>query len=98
MGLRGRGETAERTRRNGDVAASDAELDSTKWGYSSAGRAPALQAGGRRFDPDYLHQPLEDGTKCLRLQTFLSGFKSEASASPSERSPMKWVREEKETQ
>lgn len=24
-------------------------------GYSSAGRAPALQAGGRRFDPDYLH-------------------------------------------
>ena len=25
------------------------------WGYSSAGRAPALQAGGRRFDPDYLH-------------------------------------------
>ena len=27
------------------------------WGYSSAGRAPALQAGGRRFDPDYLHHP-----------------------------------------
>ena len=26
------------------------------WGYSSAGRAPALQAGGHRFDPDYLHQ------------------------------------------
>ena len=25
-------------------------------GYSSAGRAPALQAGGHRFDPDYLHQ------------------------------------------
>ena len=24
-------------------------------GYSSAGRAPALQAGGHRFDPDYLH-------------------------------------------
>ena len=27
------------------------------WGCSSAGRAPALQAGGRRFDPDHLHQP-----------------------------------------
>ena len=27
-----------------------------KRGYSSAGRAPALQAGGHRFDPDYLHQ------------------------------------------
>ena len=25
------------------------------WGISSVGRAPALQAGGRRFDPDYLH-------------------------------------------
>ena len=25
-------------------------------GYSSAGRAPALQAGGRRFDPVILHQ------------------------------------------
>ena len=27
-------------------------------GYSSAGRAPALQAGGRRFDPVILHQYL----------------------------------------
>ena len=26
------------------------------WGYSSAGRAPALQAGGQRFDPAKLHQ------------------------------------------
>ena len=25
------------------------------WGYSSAGRAPALQAGGQRFDPAILH-------------------------------------------
>ncbi len=25
------------------------------WGLSSAGRAPALQAGGHRFDPDRLH-------------------------------------------
>ena len=30
-------------------------------GYSSAGRAPALQAGGRRFDPDYLHQKRING-------------------------------------
>ena len=27
-----------------------------KWGFSSAGRAPALQAGGQRFDPVKLHQ------------------------------------------
>jgi hypothetical protein len=29
------------------------------WGHSSAGRAPALQAGGHRFDPDWLHQPAD---------------------------------------
>ena len=28
----------------------------SSWGISSAGRAPALQAGGRRFDPVILHQ------------------------------------------
>lgn len=27
-----------------------------KRGHSSAGRASALQAEGRRFDPDWLHQ------------------------------------------
>src|SRR5579863_690412 len=26
------------------------------WACSSAGRAPALQAGGRRFDPGHVHQ------------------------------------------
>ena len=26
------------------------------WGYSSAGRAPALQAGGHRFKSDNFHQ------------------------------------------
>jgi hypothetical protein len=33
------------------------------WGYSSAGRAPALQAGGHRFDPVYLHQVNGDAAK-----------------------------------
>ncbi|SPJ43751.1 hypothetical protein LAA29_170004 [Leuconostoc carnosum] len=28
------------------------------WGISSAGRAPALQAGGQRFDPAILHRQL----------------------------------------
>ena len=28
------------------------------WGFSSAGRAPALQAGGHRFDPGNLHHEL----------------------------------------
>ena len=29
-----------------------------KWGISSAGRAPALRAGGQRFDPARLHSYL----------------------------------------
>ena len=32
------------------------EVDAEKWGCSSAGRAPALQAGGREFEPHHLHQ------------------------------------------
>jgi hypothetical protein len=31
-------------------------LEEFVWGHSSAGRAPALHAGGRRFDPVWLHQ------------------------------------------
>ena len=33
-----------------------AALARLKWGCSSAGRAPDLHSGGRRFDPDQLHQ------------------------------------------
>ena len=29
----------------------DNELEESRWGYSSAGRAPALHAGGLQFDP-----------------------------------------------
>ena len=32
------------------------ELLPEQWGISSAGRAPALHAGGQRFDPAILHQ------------------------------------------
>ena len=51
----GRGDVTERESRDACVAAKDAQSTLTR-GYSSAGRAPALQAGGRRFEPDYLHQ------------------------------------------
>ena len=34
------------------------KLKTERRGYSSAGRAPALQAGGQRFDPVYLHHRL----------------------------------------
>ena len=30
-------------------------LISELWGYSSVGRAPALQAGGQEFESPYLH-------------------------------------------
>jgi hypothetical protein len=30
---------------------SDQQTKDQNWGYSSAGRAPALHAGGLRFDP-----------------------------------------------
>ena len=33
-------------------------------GYSSAGRAPALQAGGQRFDPAILHRQLKGCRGC----------------------------------
>ena len=39
-----------------EAEAKDTELASTMRGYSSAGRTPALQAGGHRFESDYLHQ------------------------------------------
>ena len=32
------------------------EVSMKIWGCSSAGRAPALQAGGQEFDPPHLHQ------------------------------------------
>ena len=35
-------------------------------GYSSAGRAPALQAGGQRFEPAYLHQREEPRLGALK--------------------------------
>lgn len=41
-----------------------------QWGYSSAGRATALQAEGRRFDPVYLHH--QHFRCCELVQDFVS--------------------------
>ena len=49
----------------------DEELDKI-WGCSSAGRAPALQAGGQEFDPPHLHQSksnLDKHSICCTLKT-----------------------------
>ena len=42
------------------------------WGISSAGRAPALHAGGQRFDPAILHHSYWD-TKSLK-QVLLTNY------------------------
>ena len=34
------------------------DTSTSMWGHSSAGRAPALQAGGQRFDPACLHHTM----------------------------------------
>ena len=34
-------------------------LQNIPWGYSSVGRAPALQAGGQEFESLYLHSDNE---------------------------------------
>ena len=41
-----------------------------KGGCSSVGRAPALHAGGHRFEPVHLHHPL-----ALRSKSLISGFR-----------------------
>ena len=56
-GLAGKGETKTQSSIELEkVNAKVVDLISTIWGFSSAGRAPALQAGGQRFDPANLHQ------------------------------------------
>ena len=51
------------------------------WGVSSAGRAPALQAGGHRFDPGTLHhKKLTEAT--LQEVTSLSFLKKEFNDAP----------------
>ena len=50
-----------------------------KWGFSSAGRAPALQAGGQRFDPANLHHILKGLTEAPWKRCFnesLARFKT----------------------
>ena len=39
------------------------------WGFSSAGRAPALQAGGHRFDPGNLHHESKDSSQKKALSS-----------------------------
>lgn len=49
-------QSVERRTVNPQVPGSSPGFGAKQWGYSSAGRAVALQAKGHRFDPVYLHQ------------------------------------------
>ena len=53
-------------------------------GHSSAGRAPAWHAGGRRFDPAWLHQVLIQCKSFARTRASMCGL-FEKSTSPSSR-------------
>jgi hypothetical protein len=60
-----------------------AKVIEVEWGFSSAGRAPALQAGGRRFDPVNLHQYLEASSEIRysSLEALVSAFADRKSSS-----------------
>ena len=45
-----------------------------RWGISSAGRAPALQAGGRRFDPVILHHYIQQQSSFFEAFLLLIGI------------------------
>ena len=54
------------------------------WGYSSVGRAPALQAGGQGFESLYLHVDNEESDDRMKTRTrrtlayvSVSGFRRE---------------------
>ena len=48
------------------------EFRSRPWGYSSVGRAPALQAGGHEFESRYLHENI--GRAVWFLKTFMKNL------------------------
>ncbi len=50
-----------------------AEKSASAWGCSSVGRAPEWHSGGRRFDPDQLHQP-NQARSCSNRPTFAATY------------------------
>ena len=60
--------STEKTALRASPESSVAALRSPYWGCSSAGRAPALQAGGQGFDSPHLHQPVERVSEKVGVQ------------------------------
>jgi hypothetical protein len=73
-----------RRRASGSFPRAALPLNSYARGHSSAGRAPALQAGGHRFDPGWLHHFVEGRTR-VSWETGVSAF----SGAP-ERAAARW--------
>ena len=63
------------------------------WGYSSVGRAPALQAGGQEFDSPRLHQSLISGLTlvgplfCIQKPRHCGGVKKSLSGEQRKEAP-----------
>ncbi len=53
------------------------EVGEKSWGYSSAGRAPALQAGCQRFKSAYLHHLYYREKKEKRFSTVIIAMEQE---------------------
>ena len=49
------------------IETKEKEPQQTKWGCSSVGRAPALQAGGHGFESHHLQSELEDRLKQMKV-------------------------------
>ena len=45
-----------------------------KWGCSSVGRAPALQAGGHEFESHHLHSEVFTSGSHRKMNTYLDNF------------------------
>ena len=52
------------------------------WGFNSAGRAPALQAGGQRFDPANLHQERLTESVDGNMEWFIESFEEDSEFAP----------------
>jgi hypothetical protein len=53
---------------NDELSAIRYQLSTELRGYSSVGRAPALQAGGQEFESLYLHQAFSESARTKEMQ------------------------------
>ena len=69
---------------------------SKRWGCSSVGRAPALQAGGRRFDSDHLHHRANDAKHRLSRSATAARLRRESTGQRPRRAKERLIDREKQ--